>query len=60
MICHWGLPRPTEPEPKWIAEKARVLSGRQDAVLYGSQDGRRYAEHSDRGSHVIGCGLRHA
>ncbi|PYL00936.1 MAG: hypothetical protein DME19_03435, partial [Verrucomicrobia bacterium] len=29
----------------WIAEKPVVLSGRQDAALYGSQDGRRYAKH---------------
>jgi len=27
------------------AEKPLVLSGRQDAALYDSQDGRRYAKH---------------
>src|SRR5207302_9873022 len=28
-----------------IAEEPGVLSGRQDAALYGSQDGRRYTKH---------------
>jgi len=31
-----------------IAEKPGVLSGGQDATLYGSQDGRRYAGHKSK------------
>jgi len=41
----------------WITEKSGVLSGRHDAALYGSQDGRRYAKHMTARKHGATCTL---
>ena len=41
-----------------IAEQSSVLSGRQDAALYGSQDGRRYAKHIQIPALLLGINAR--
>ena len=41
-----------------IAEQSSVLSGRQDAALYGSQDGRRYAKHIQTPALLLGINAR--